>query len=232
MSTVTYTRPDGKECSGYYVEPKAGKNAPGLVVVQEWWGLNKQIRGVADRFASHGFRVLVPDLYRGKVGVDAEEAHHLMDGLNFADAASQDIRGAVQYLKQSSGKVGVTGYCMGGALTLLAAAFVPEVDAAVTWYGFPPLDYIDASKIKIPIMGHFSTQDGFFKIEQVDQLEQKLKAAGVKYTFYRYDATHAFANEEHVNSPLGLKYDRNAAETAWQRTFDFFDQHLGAAQPA
>jgi len=232
MSTVTYKRPDGKECSGYYVEPNAGKNAPGLVVVQEWWGLNKQIKGVADRFAAHGFRVLVPDLYRGKVGVDAEEAHHLMDGLNFADAASQDIRGAVQYLKQSSPKVGVSGYCMGGALTLLAAVFVPEVDAAVTWYGFPPLDYIDASKIKVPIMGHFATQDGFFKIEQVDQLEQKLKAAGVKYSFYRYDATHAFANEEHVNSPLGLKYDRSAAETAWQRTFEFFDQHLGAAQPA
>jgi carboxymethylenebutenolidase len=232
MSTVTYKRPDGKECSGYYVEPNAGKNAPGLVVVQEWWGLNKQIKGVADRFASHGFRVLVPDLYRGKVGVDAEEAHHLMDGLNFADAASQDIRGAVQYLKESSAKVGVTGYCMGGALTLLAAVFVPEVDGAVTWYGFPPLEYIDASKIRIPIMGHFATQDGFFKIEQVDELEQKLKAAGVKYSFYRYDATHAFANEEHVNSPLGLKYDRNSAETAWQRTFEFFDQHLGAAQRA
>src|ERR687884_585500 len=85
--------------------PAGGSSAPGLVVVQEWWGLNKQIKGVADRFAQRGFRVLVPDLYRGKIGVDAEEAHHLMDGLNFADAASQDIRGAVQYLKQSSPKV-------------------------------------------------------------------------------------------------------------------------------
>src|SRR5215208_3139464 len=232
MSHVTFTRPDGKECSGYYVEGAAGRNAPGLVVVQEWWGLNKQITGAADRFASHGFRVLVPDLYRGKIGVDAEEAHHLMDGLNFADAASQDIRGAVQYLKQSSVKVGVTGFCMGGALALLASTFVPEADATVAWYGFPPLEYIDASTIKGPIMGHFATEDGFFKIEQVEQLEQKLKAAGVKYTFHRYNATHAFANEEHVNSPLGLKYDRKAAETAWQRTFEFFDQHLGAAQPA
>mgnify|MGYP001259415151 CR=1 FL=1 len=114
--------------------------------------------------------------------VDAKEAEHLMSGLNFGDAASQDIRGAVQYLKQGGSKVGVSGYCMGGALTILAAVFVPEVDAAVAWYGFPPLEYVDASKIKAPLMGHFAIHDGFFKIEQVDQLEQKLNAAGVPYT--------------------------------------------------
>jgi hypothetical protein len=102
-----------------------GKTAPGLVVIQEWWGVNDHIKGVADRYAKHGFRVLIPDLYRGKVGLDAKEAEHLMTGLNFGDAAGNDIRGAVQYLKQSSPKVGVTGYCMGGALAILASVFVP-----------------------------------------------------------------------------------------------------------
>jgi carboxymethylenebutenolidase len=176
--------------------------------------------------------VLVPDLYRGKVGLDAKEAEHLMTGLNFGDAAGQDIRGAVLYLTQSNTKVGVTGYCMGGALTILASVFVPEVTAAVAWYGFPPLEYVDASKINAPLMGHFATHDGFFKIEQVDQLEQKLKAAGVRYAFYRYDAGHAFASDDPIIHTVGLKKDANAAAIAWERTLEFFDQHLAAAQPA
>lgn len=233
MSQITFKRPDGKDCPGFYVEPAAaGKQAPGIVIIQEWWGLNDQIKGVAGKFAARGYRALVPDLFRGQIGLDAKEAEHLMTNLNFGDAAGQDIRGAVQYLKASSKKVGVTGFCMGGALTLLSAVFVPEADGAVAWYGFPPLDYIDASKIKAPLMGHFAIHDAFFKIEQVDALEEKLKAAGVRYTFHRYEAQHAFANENNVDSPLPIKYDPTAAETAWQRTLEFFDTHLGALQSA
>jgi carboxymethylenebutenolidase len=230
MSKITFTRPDGKECSGFYAEPAAGPSAPGIVVIQEWWGLNDQIKGVATRFAAHGYRALVPDLYRGQVGLDAKEAEHLMGNLNFADAAGQDVRGAVQYLKTTSPRVGITGFCMGGALTLLSSVFVPEADAAVAWYGFPPLEYIDATKIKAPLMGHFATEDAFFPIAQVDALEEKLKAAGVKYTFHRYEAQHAFANETALNLPIPVKYEPTAAETAWQRTLEFFDRHLGAVQ--
>ena len=226
MSQITFKRPDGKECSGFYVEPKAGSQAPGVVVIQEWWGLNDQIKGVAQKLAGSGLRALVPDLYRGQVGLDAKEAEHLMGGLDFGDAAGQDVRGAVQYLKKTSARAGVTGFCMGGALTLLSAVHVPEADAAVAWYGFPPLDYIDATKIKAPVMGHFATEDAFFPIAQVDALEQKLKAAGVKYTFHRYHAQHAFANETAVNSPIATKYDAQAAETAWQRTLAFLKQNL------
>jgi carboxymethylenebutenolidase len=231
MSQVSFTRPDGKEASGYYVEPAAGSQAPGVVIVQEWWGVNDQIKGAARRFAERGYRALVPDLYRGEVGLDAKEAQHLMDGLNFGEAAGQDIRGAVQYLKRTSNKVGVTGFCMGGALTLLAAANVPELDAAVAWYGFPPLEYLDASKIKAPLMGHFANQDAFFKIEQVDALEDILAKRGVSYTFHRYDAQHVFANEVPIDPNIPTKYNPTAAETAWQRTLEFFDQHLGAPQP-
>jgi carboxymethylenebutenolidase len=197
-----------------------------MVVIQEWWGLTDQIKGVANRLASAGYRALVPDLYRGKLTLDAKEAEHLAQGLNFGDAAGQDIRGAVQYLKQSSAKAGVTGFCMGGALTLLAAVHAPESDAAVVWYGCPPLEYIDASKIKAPIMGHFATDDAFFSIQQVDALEQKLKQAKVKCEFYRYNAQHGFANETIKNPTIPIKYDATAAELGWQRTMEFLHRVL------
>jgi carboxymethylenebutenolidase len=224
---IAFKRPDGKDSPGFYVEPAAGGQAPGLVVIQEWWGLNDQIKNVANRLAGAGYRVLVPDLYRGNVAVEVKEAEHLMQGLNFGDAATQDIRGAVQYLKQSSSKVGVTGFCMGGALTVLAAVHVPEADAAVIWYGCPPLEYVDASKIKIPLMGHWAIEDAFFPLSQVDGLEQKLKETGVKYEFHRYEAQHAFANETAIDKPIPVKYDPAAAEVAWRRTSAFFKQHLG-----
>jgi carboxymethylenebutenolidase len=226
MTEITFKRPDGKDCSGYLVEPKAGSAAPGIVVLQEWWGVNDQIKGVAKRYAELGYRALVPDLYRGKLGLDAQEAEHLMSGLNFGEAAGLDVRGAVQHLKQTSKKVGVTGYCMGGALTLLAAANVPELDAAAAWYGFPPLEYIDAAKIEAPLLGHFATHDAFFPIATVAELERKLDAAKVRYEFHRYEAQHAFANESPPDPKVTTRYDSKAADTAWQRTVAFFARHL------
>jgi len=224
---VSYKRPDGKSVNGYLAEPPTGAKAPGMVVIQEWWGLNDQIKGVADKLAKSGYRALVPDLYRGKVALEANEAQHLMQGLNFGDAAGQDIRGAVQYLKQSSPKVGVTGFCMGGALTVLSAVNVPEADAAVIWYGYPPLEYVDASKIKAPLLGHWATQDQAFVIGGVDALEKKLRDANVKFEFHRYNCKHAFANETADQKKLDmLKYDSKAAELAWQRTIDFLAKHI------
>jgi carboxymethylenebutenolidase len=226
--TISYKRPDGKTLEGYLAEPAQGASAPGMVVIQEWWGLNDQIKGVADRLAKAGYRALVPDLYRGKKTLEANEAEHLMTNLNFGDAAGQDVRGAVQQLKATgTGKVGVTGFCMGGALTLLAAANVPEADAAVAWYGFPPLEYIDPKKIKAPLMGHYATDDVPFPIAKVDQLEKKLREANVKFEFHRYKAKHAFANEEANSKKLPIvEYNREAAELAWKRTMEFLDRHL------
>jgi carboxymethylenebutenolidase len=225
--SVSFKRPDGKSVDGYLAEPKAGAKAPGMVVIQEWWGMNDQIRGVADKLAAAGYRALVPDLYRGKATVDAKEAEHLMKGLNFGEAAGQDIRGAVQFLKKDSPKAGVTGFCMGGALTILSACNVPEADTAVVWYGFPPLDYVDASKIKAPMLGHFATRDTAFPIGKVDELEKKLRAANVKFEFHRYDAKHAFANETADEKKLEmLEYNPKAAELAWKRTLDFLAKTL------
>jgi carboxymethylenebutenolidase len=214
---------------GYLAEPGQPNGAPGLVVIQEWWGLNAQIRGVADRLASAGYLALVPDLYRGKMTVEAEEAHHLMTGLNFGDAAAQDIRGAVQYLKNRAPKVGITGFCMGGALTLLALTQVPEADAGVVWYGCPPLEYVDATKIKAPLQAHWATQDEFFQIATVDALEDKLRAAGVAFDFHRYLAHHAFANETAVGPGRlpATQYDAVWAQQAWGRSLRFLGRHLG-----
>ena len=225
---INYTRPDGKSVAGYLAEPAAGPSAPAIVVIQEWWGLNEQIKGVADKQAAQGYRALVPDLYRGKLGLDAEEAGHLMNELNFGDAAGQDVAGAVKHLKTTgSPKVGVTGFCMGGALTLLSSVFVSDMDASVAWYGYPPLEFIDASKIKAPLMAHWAIEDTVFPIDKVDELEKKLTAAKVHYEFHRYQAKHAFANEEADSKGLDmLKYDTVLADLGWKRTMAFFARHL------
>ncbi len=228
-SMVSYQRPDGKTVLGYLAEPAQARSAPAVVVIQEWWGLNAQIKGVADRLASAGYQALVPDLYRGQSTLEAEEAHHLMTGLDFADAASEDIRGAVQFLKTRAPKVGVTGFCMGGALTLLALTQSPEIDAGVVWYGCPPLEYIDASKIRAPLQAHWATQAEFFKIDTVDALEAKLRDAGTVFDFHRYLAHHAFANETAVGPGRipATQYDPVWAQQAWDRTLRFFGHHLG-----
>ena len=226
--TIEYTRPDGQAVGAYLAD--AGAGASGVVVIQEWWGLNDQIRGVADRLAWAGYTALVPDLYRGKSALEAEEAHHLMSGLDFAGAAAQDVRGAVLALRgRGCPKVGVTGFCMGGALTVLALSMAPEADAGVVWYGYPPLESLDASKIRAPMMAHWATQDGAFSIDRVDALERKLAEAGVAYTGHRYLAQHAFANET-AQGPRRLpmtQYDAAWAQLAWDRTLRFFGRHLG-----
>lgn len=227
---VQFNRPDGGQLSGYLAE--AEKSVASVVVIQEWWGLNDQIRGVADRFARAGFTALVPDLYRGKSTVEAEEAHHLMEGLNFGDAAGNDVRGALAFLKAKgigSGKVGLTGYCMGGALTILGMMSAPEADAAVVWYGLPPLEYIDASKIgKRPMMAHWAEQDAAFAIANVDQFEKKVAEAKVPYEGHRYLAYHGFANETAVGpGRISMtQYDPVWAQLAWDRTMRFFGQNL------
>ena len=228
--TFQFKRPDGASVSGHLAE--AANPLGAIVVIQEWWGLNDQIRGVAERFAQAGFTALVPDLYRGKSTVEEEEAHHLMTGLDFGGAASQDIRGALLHLKGlklGSGKVGITGYCMGGALTWLSAQASPEADAAVVWYGMPPIQALDPASLKLPIQAHWAEQDEFFGIDQVDALEARLKeAGGVSYEGHRYLARHAFANEtaQGAGRIARTQYDAAWAQQAWDRTMRFFGQHL------
>ena len=217
---VTFKRPDGNDCNGYLASPAGGDKAPGVVVIQEWWGLNDQIKGVAERLATLGYRALVPDLYKGKLALDMAEAKHLMTNLNFGDAATQDVRGAAQYLKQSSVKVGVVGFCMGGALTVLAAMYVKEANACSSWYGFPPEQAGDPKAITTQLQLHFAEKDASFTPDAARVLEAKLKEGKVPFESYWYDAGHAFGNEK------GQNYNAACANLAWERTTEFFAKHL------
>ncbi len=213
---LQFKRPDGKTCPGYLAAPKTGSGAQGFVCIQEWWGLNDQIKKTADRLAEAGYRALVPDLYRGKLAKGSDEASHMMANLNFPDAAGQDIRGAVQYLKQSSKKVAVGGFCMGGALTILSAVRVAEMDAGACFYGIPELPASELKKIKIPLTCHFANQDGWITPAKVNDLEAALKQSKSQFEIFRYDAQHAFMNEARPQV-----YDPASAKLAWDRTLKF-----------
>jgi len=210
---IDFTRPDGAKTKGYLA--MAGQGRSGVVVIQEWWGLNDQICGVADRFARAGYNALAPDLYKGRLTTEPDEANHLMTGLDFPGATHQDLRGAAQHLQTQSGRVAVMGYCMGGALTIAAAVHVPEFAAGVCFYGIPPKAFADPAKIGMPLQGHFANKDNWCTPAAVDDLETALKTAGVRHEIYRYDAAHAFANER------SAAYDVACSNQAWERMAAF-----------
>ncbi|MBL9105866.1 MAG: dienelactone hydrolase family protein [Myxococcales bacterium] len=220
---ISFTRPDGQQAPGY-VFPAAAANAPAVVLIQEWWGVNEQIKGVARRLADAGYGVLIPDLYRGKLAATGDEANHLMTGLDFPDAVHQDLVGAVDHAQRYHGKVAVMGFCMGGALTIAAAAHIPTLAAAVCFYGVPPAAIADPTTIRVPLQCHFAEQDDWCTPAVVADLEAKLRAGDVPFELHRYDAQHAFLNESRPEV-----HDPAAAALAWQRTLEFLGRHLGSS---
>ena len=219
MGMIEFKRPDGGNCAGYFAEAGLGK--PGVVVIQEWWGLNPQICGVADRVREAGYNALVPDLYHGRVAQNVDEASHMMDGLDFLGATREDIRGAVQHLQAMGGKVAVMGFCMGGALTITSAVHIPEMTAGVCYYGIPPKEVADPAAIRIPMQYHFASRDSWCNPDAVNALETAMTAAGNPPEIYRYEADHAFFNQmrPEVYSP------ENAA-VSWERSLAFLQKHL------
>lgn len=222
-TTITFKRPDGKEAGGYLANTGRG-DAPGVVVIQEWWGLQEQIKGICDRLAVAGFDALAPDLYNGVVVPyhDTEAANKQMTSLNFMDATDQTVRGAAQYLARNGAKVGLTGFCLGGAVTVIGSTRIPELAAGVAFYGIPPEQAAKPSDVKIPLQGHFANKDDWCTPQVVDGFEAGLKAAGKTFEFFRYNAEHAFVNEQRA-----AVHDREAAELAWSRAMAFFKKHLG-----
>jgi carboxymethylenebutenolidase len=221
-SMIDFKRPDGSTCKGYLAEAGAGarEGRPGIVVIQEWWGLNEQIKRVADRFAAAGYTALAPDLYKGRVTQQPDEANHMMNGLDFVGASDQDIAGAVGHLAGISGKVGVMGFCLGGALTIAACARVPGIACGVPFYGVPPEELADPATIKVPIQGHFANQDDWCTPQIVDAFEKAMTRTGNKPEVFRYDAAHAFAKED------GAAYNAAAATKSWDRMMAFLGHHL------
>jgi len=219
---IPYQRPDGGNAEGYLA--KAAKaNAPGIVVIQEWWGLQDQIKGICDRFALAGYDALAPDLYAGTVVPyhDSEAAGREMSSLNFLEATDQLVRGAAQFLLKSSPNVAITGFCMGGAVAVLSAARAPEFSAAIVFYGLPPDSVAKPADVKVPLQGHFANTDDYVTPAKADAFEKGLKAAGKTAEIYRYDARHAFMNEQRS------VHDRGCAELAWGRMRSFLSRYVG-----
>ena len=215
----SFSCPDASTGNGYLAN--AGVSARGgIVVIQEWWGLNDQMKSIADRSAAVGYNALVPDLYKGRATHDPDEAGHVMEGLDWVGATEQEVCGAARYLKTLGGPVAVMGYCLGGALTIIAAAKVAEVDLAICYYGIPPADVVDPAKIRVPFQGHFASQDDWCTPQAVDELEAALNAGNVNYELHRYEAAHAFFNEAEP-----AVYDEQCAALSWERSLRFLSEH-------
>lgn len=198
----------------------------GLVVIQEWWGMNKQIKEEAYDIGKTGnFVTIIPDLYRGKIATDNEEAGHLMSNLDWPGAV-KDIRAAILHLKSMGcTKVGVTGFCMGGALSFAAGALLQDVvDAIAPFYGIPDEKLCDVSTIKCPVQCHFGALDaleGFSSPKDVEKLEEKLNAGNVDFEMNVYEeAGHAFTNSS------GPNYDKDSCHLALQRLCTFMNKSL------
>ena len=225
VESVKFASENAKgECPAVFVKGKDSVSTQGLVVLQEWWGMNQQIQDEAKEIAEKGdFLALVPDLYRGKVATDNEAAGHLMNNLDWPGAI-QDIKGAAKYLlSKGCTKVGVTGFCMGGALSLASAALVPEISASAPFYGIPGEALCDVSKIMIPLQCHFGELDtlvGFSSPKDVETLKGKLEAGGVNFELHMYQADHAFTHKG------GANYNEEVSELALQRMIDFMKKNL------
>ena len=220
--TVEY-EVDYKTVPGYLARPVAGPG-PGIVVIQEWWGLVPHIKDVAGRFARQGYYALAPDLYHGEVAEEPDEARKLVMELDH-DRAVREINGAVLYLRSlpltGPKNVGVVGWCMGGGLAIQAAGLVEGVNAVVVFYGKPP-DARFVKEIHVPLLGLYAEHDHGIPLERVHQFEKELKENDVPSEFHIYEGTqHAFFNETRP----GI-YNPEAAKGAWQRTLDWFGKYL------
>jgi carboxymethylenebutenolidase len=218
---------NGGQAHGYLAKPESG-SAPGLVVIQEWWGLDDHIAEVVDRFAAEGFVALAPDLFGGKVAHDTDTAGRYMQELP-AEQAAKDLAGAVDYLLAdddvTSEKIGAVGFCMGGGFVLqLAAQQGDRIGAAVPFYGVGQGVPDQYRGITAPIQGHYGEKDAFYPVEQAREQEQTIREqsqAGVE--FFYYPAGHAFLNDK---DKIGT-YDKDSADQAWRRTIEFLHAKLG-----
>jgi carboxymethylenebutenolidase len=213
---------NGTTTDGYLATPAAGKG-PGVLVIQEWWGLVKHIENVCDRFAAEGFSAVAPDLYHGKVATEPGDAEKLFMALNIAQA-EKDLSGAVRYLAQhsSTAKVGAVGFCMGGQLALFAGCTNPAIGAVVDFYGIHPNVTPDYARLTGPVLGLFAEKDAFVTPAAAREVEAAIRKAGKPVEIHIYPGVdHGFFNDERTDV-----YNKAAAEDAWRRTLAFFRAHL------
>ncbi len=213
------------QTKGHLALPKSGRG-PGVIVIQEWWGLVPHITRLANRFAAEGFVALAPDLYHGRCTTNPDEAGRLMMALDVPKLA-EDLRGAVDFLRArpecSSKKIGTVGFCLGGQLSLFAACVHPDaVGACVDFYGVHPNVKPDVSRLQAPVLGFFAGKDGFVNAAVVSELSERLTKAGKKHEFKTYsDVNHAFFNDTRPEV-----HDAKAAADSWAKTVSFFRANL------
>jgi carboxymethylenebutenolidase len=217
---------NGHTGSGYLATPEGG-TGPGVVVIQEWWGLVPHIEDVCDRFAAEGFTALAADLYHGETTTEPDEAAKKMMAMDIRDAA-RHLSGAVTWLlgsEHTTGDgVGTVGFCMGGGLALFLASLRAEVRACVMYYGVTPWPEAqpDLGRIRSAMLGHFGERDHSANHQAVDPLEQRLREAGLEVEFHWYDADHAFFNDTRPEV-----HDPEGAQRSWELTVQFLHRHLG-----
>jgi carboxymethylenebutenolidase len=213
---------NGRTTSAYLATPAQGKG-PGVLVLQEWWGLVGHIKNVCDRFAGEGFSALAPDLYHGKTASEPDEAGKLFMALNIGQA-EKDLRGASAFLAghSSTAKIGAVGFCMGGQLALFAATLDPTVGACVNFYGIHPNVKPAYARLSGPVLGLFAEKDEFVNPSVARQVDGDIKSAGKQSETHIYPGVdHAFFNDERADV-----YNKAAAEDAWKRTLAHFRAHL------
>jgi carboxymethylenebutenolidase len=227
----------GEAVKAYVTQPMRSGLYPGVVVVHEWWGLNGQIKGVADRTAEDGYVAIVPDLYRGKLGTDAGLAHELMRGLN-ENYALDVVQQAIEWLRASEAQtvkrapgqempVGVLGFCMGGRIALATALKPADIQSAVMFYGSVETQKEALKPLRVPLLGIFGNEDHGIPIDQIKAFEAALKESGKQATVLVYPGVgHAFFNEERPG------YDKEVAFDAWERTRMFLKETLVNAPAA
>lgn len=211
-------------CGGELGEPSGTGKVGAVVVVQEWHGINDEMKSKVARFAREGYLALAPDLDHGKIAKNDDEAGKMMSALDFGKAVGE-IGAAVQHLKEhprSNGKVGVLGFCLGGALTFATAANVPGLACAVPFYGVPDVSKLDFARVTAPILAHFAGHDDWASPDKARKIQKDLQALGKSMELHVYDgAGHAFMRQ---TDPA--KYHEASAKLAWERTFAFLAQHL------
>lgn len=225
MGRVIEFEGDGERYQGYLATPAAGKG-PGLIVVQEYWGLVGHIKDVVERFAAEGFVALAPDLYRGESTTEPDDAATMMMALNLpiVEAILGSAADALLVLPEVTiDKCGVVGFCMGGQLALYAAAAEPDKFAAcVNFYGIHPNVDPPLENLSSPVLGIFAEHDNYTPPAAVQALEYKFNKLGKPHEFITYTGTqHAFFNDQRPEV-----YDAEASADSWRRTIDFLNVNL------
>ncbi len=217
---------NGGHAHGYLARPPSG-SGPGLVLIQEWWGLDDHMADLVDRFAAAGFVSLAPDLYGGRVAHDADAAGKMLQELP-VDEAARDLAGAVDFLladdSVTSAKVGTVGFCMGGGFVLqLAAQQGDKIGAAVSFYGVGPAVPDQYRSVTAPIQGHYAEQDEMYPVTKAHEQEEQIRAESQgSVEFFYYPAGHAFHNDK---DKMGT-YHADSAKLAWDRTLEFLRANL------